>query len=114
MCRTYRCNDSWSMQVKVISVAVVLQEGEPTWAESLTKLKIFELTQYSRLLYFDVDGLVMRNMNHLFRLPAAPVAMPRAYWLDQPFASDQIAVIVPSVFRLHELLQQANKTGMEQ
>ena len=92
-------------------VKVVSQRGDPFWRQSLTKLRFFELTQFDRLIYFDVDGLVLRNMNHLFRLPSAPVAMPRAYWLPQPYMSDQLAVVEPSAKRLHELLHQAETYG---
>ena len=92
-------------------VKVVSQRGDPFWRQSLTKLRFFELTQYNRLIYFDVDGLVLRNMNHLFRLPSAPVALPRAYWLPQPYMSDQLAVVEPSAKRLHELLHQAETYG---
>ena len=67
--------------------------------------------QYKRLIYFDVDGLVLKSMNHLFRLPRAPVAMPRAYWLPQPTMSDQLAVVEPSANRLKELLYQAETFG---
>lgn len=35
-------------------------------------------------------------MDELFLLPSSPVAMPRAYWLDQPFLSSQLIVIEPS------------------
>ncbi|CAL8462027.1 g1558 [Coccomyxa elongata] len=37
--------------------------------------------------------------------------MPRAHWLDQPYFSDQIAVIEPSERRLEEMLSQARRTG---
>ena len=67
--------------------------------------------QYKRIIYFDVDGLVLRSMNHLFWLPPAPVAMPRAYWLPQPTMSDQLAVVEPSATRLDELLHQAETFG---
>ena len=69
------------------------------------------LLQYKRLIYFDVNGLVLKNMNHLFQLPFAPVAMPRAYWLPQPTMSDQLAVVEPSVSSLYELLHQAEAFG---
>jgi hypothetical protein len=35
-------------------------------------------------------------MDELFLLPPCPVAMPRAYWLEQPFLSSQIVLIQPS------------------
>ncbi|BDA41252.1 probable glucose N-acetyltransferase 1 [Coccomyxa sp. Obi] len=100
-----------ALQVRLVGVQIVYQEGDPTWAESLTKLSIFKLTDYRRIIYFDVDGLVMKNMNHLFSLPPTPIAMPRAHWLEQPFYSDQIAVIEPSERRLEQMLAQARRTG---
>jgi hypothetical protein len=35
-------------------------------------------------------------MDELFLLPPAPVAMPRAYWMDKFFLSSQLIVIEPS------------------
>jgi hypothetical protein len=35
-------------------------------------------------------------MDELFLLPSAPVAMPRAYWMDRFFLSSQLIVIEPS------------------
>lgn len=35
-------------------------------------------------------------MDELFLLPPSPVAMPRAYWMDQLFLSSQMLVIEPS------------------
>ena len=41
-------------------------------AVGLTKLRIFSLTRYSRLLYIDADCLVLQNLDHLFRTPHSP------------------------------------------
>lgn len=35
-------------------------------------------------------------MDELFLLPSAPIAMPRAYWLNQLFLSSQLIVLEPS------------------
>ena len=94
-----------------MGVDVLNQSGDATWAQSMTKLRFFELTQYRRLIYFDADGLVMRSMDHLFNLPSAPVAMPRAYWLSQPRMCNALAVIEPSAQRLEDLLHQAETAG---
>ncbi|CAK0732461.1 hypothetical protein CVIRNUC_000134 [Coccomyxa viridis] len=99
------------LMVKVVGVDIVNQSGDATWAQSTTKLRFFELIQYRRLIYFDADGLVMRSMDHLFSLPSAPVAMPRAYWLSQPAMCNALAVIEPSAQRLGELLHQAETAG---
>lgn len=31
----------WWLQVRLVGVQKILQEGDPTWAESLTKLSVF-------------------------------------------------------------------------
>ena len=94
-----------------MGVAILRQSGDATWAQSMTKLRLFGLTQYRRLIFFDADGLVMRSLDHLFHLPSAPVAMPRAYWLNQPFMCDALVVVEPSDQRLEELLHQAESAG---
>ena len=85
--------------------------GDSTWRDSLTKLRIFELDEYTRVIYVDNDGMILRNMNHLFTLPDALIAMPRAYWIDQPFYSDQLAVITPASQRLKLMLEVAKERG---
>ena len=94
-----------------MGVKILQQSGDPVWAQSLTKLHVFGLTQYKRLIYLDADGLVLRNMDHLFSLPDAAVAMPRAYWLSQPRMCNALAVVQPSAGRLEELLQRARTHG---
>lgn len=59
-------------------------ETESSWDSSITKLRAFELTTYDRVMHLDADLTLLRNLDHLFLLPPAPVAMPRAYWADLP------------------------------
>jgi hypothetical protein len=42
-------------------------------------------------------------MDKLFLIPSSPVAMPRAYWLDQPFLSSQLVLLQPSQFEWHQI-----------
>ena len=51
---------------------------------SITKLRVFELDEYERVIHFDSDVTVQRHLDELFFLPSAPMAMPRAYWSDRP------------------------------
>ena len=44
-------------------------------------------------------------MDELFLLPPSPVAMPRAYWLDQPFLSSQLVLVEPSSQEWHRVQQ---------
>ncbi|KAL2073783.1 hypothetical protein VTL71DRAFT_11109 [Oculimacula yallundae] len=67
-----------------------------TWADSYTKLLAFNQTYYDRVLSLDSDSTILQPMDELFLLPPAPVAMPRAYWLDKPYLSSQLVLIQPS------------------
>lgn len=65
--------------------------SESSWDTSITKLVAFDLIYYDRVLHLDSDITLLRNLDHLFRLPPAPIAMPRAYWSDMPAPSDDQA-----------------------
>ena len=39
------------------------------WRATYTKLEIFKLTQYSKLVYIDADMIVLKNIDHLFEKP---------------------------------------------
>ncbi|KAF8597616.1 nucleotide-diphospho-sugar transferase [Ceratobasidium sp. AG-I] len=70
--------------------------GDRTWHDSLTKLHVFGLTNYTRVVYLDSDGIVLNNLDHLFLAPQAQIALPRAYWLDGNKLASHIMVITPS------------------
>lgn len=78
-------------------------EGDQTWADSFTKLLAFNQTQYKRVLSLDSDATVLQAMDELFLLPSAPVAMPRAYWLDDTLSS-QLVLVEPSTFEFKRIL----------
>lgn len=49
------------------------------------KLYTFNLTEYDRIIHLDSDAIIYKNLDDLFHLPPAPLALPRAYWIgDQP------------------------------
>ncbi|GAB7341881.1 hypothetical protein MBLNU457_g0194t1 [Dothideomycetes sp. NU457] len=79
--------------------------AQTTWADSFTKLIVFNQTQYDRLLHLDSDATVLQNLDHLFLLPPAPVALPRAYWLPDPATlSTQIMLVQPSTKEFARIL----------
>lgn len=49
-----------------------------------------------------------QHMDELFLLPSSPVAMPRAYWLDQPFLSSQLVLVEPSDVEWHRVQEFMN------
>lgn len=50
--------------------------------DCMTKLYIFNMTEFDRVIYMDSDSLVLHNMDDLFGLPEADMSAPRAYWLN--------------------------------
>lgn len=84
-----RAQANYEVRLKPIQLLALDGPGEPgtlenpsTWQTSTTKLRIFELEEFDRVLYFDSDVLLKHHMDELFSLPSAPVAMPRRYWAD--------------------------------
>lgn len=86
--------------VKLQPVDVLHQNGtkETTWADSYTKLLAFNLTQFNRVLVLDSDSVVLANLDDLFLLQKAPLAMPYVYW-GEPTGwsfSSQMLLVTPS------------------
>ncbi|GIZ43928.1 hypothetical protein CKM354_000713700 [Cercospora kikuchii] len=93
--------------VKLQPVTLQTLAGEPTWADSLTKLLAFNQTQYKRVLSLDSDSTVLKPMDELFLLPPTTLAAPRAYWLPNqkdPVLSSQLLLIQPSAVEFNRIL----------
>ena len=80
----------------------------------LLKLLAFKMHTLSpglkRVLAFDADQLIMKNMDYLFEgLPAVDLAAPRAYWLAEEFLASTFMMINLSD-RLWETINNALAT----
>lgn len=72
--------DQEQVVVKLIENIVKPMDYTP-WNESLTKLLIFNETDYNRIIYLDNDAVLMDNLDELFFLPAyIKFAAPLTYW----------------------------------
>lgn len=94
--------------VQLVPIEVQHFSGESTWADSFTKLLAFNQTQYQRVLSLDSDATVLQPMDELFLLPRAPVAMPRAYWLENGQLSSQVVLVEPSEFEFERIVTAMN------
>lgn len=54
--------------------------AEGIWTDASTKLVASKLTQYKRVLVLDGASQARGNLDAVFLLPKAPVAMPWVYW----------------------------------
>ncbi|KAL8727698.1 MAG: hypothetical protein Q9166_005871 [cf. Caloplaca sp. 2 TL-2023] len=96
-----KARDEYHVKLKAVTVQRrhIDDPGSATWGESYTKLTAFNQTQYRRIIALDSDSTVLQTMDELFLLPAAPVVLPRAYWLDGEFdvaITSAIMLIQPS------------------
>ena len=66
--------------------------------DCLVKLRILQLNLYDRIVYLDVDTLVLKSLDTLFELSFhEDMAAPRAYWLPQPCITSLLMVVKPSM-----------------
>ncbi len=77
--------------------APVPRTSNPYYRDCLLKLRVFQLVEYERLLYLDVDALPLARLDHLFHRPLEEaVAMPVAYWLESDLMTSCLMLIKPS------------------
>ncbi|KAK5168943.1 uncharacterized protein LTR77_006252 [Saxophila tyrrhenica] len=82
---------SYGAKMKPVQLLSIDGPAEPgtlkspsDYGTSITKFRLFELEEYDRVIYFDGDSILQQHMDELFQLPPTTMAMPRAYWSDQP------------------------------
>lgn len=104
-----RLNDN---HVKTRHVSV-LQGAAGGHQESLTKLHIFNQTQYDRIVYLDSDMIVERNLDHLFSLPKAALAWTLSHWMDVNWGTSCFMVIEPSEELFARLMETYAKASAQ-
>jgi len=110
-----KARDQYSVQLSPVHIQ---HSGDgSTWSDSFTKLLAFNQTRFKRVLSLDSDATILKSMDELFLIPSAPVAMPRAYWLNDTF-STQMVLVEPSKSELERILnafaeRKSNEYDME-
>ncbi|RPD55899.1 hypothetical protein L227DRAFT_579376 [Lentinus tigrinus ALCF2SS1-6] len=101
----------------VIGVEIIEQDddkglqllGRPDLNLVLTKLHIFRLTQYAKLIFLDADVLPVRPMSHLFTLPHEFAAVPDVGWPD--IFNSGVLVFTPGEEKFNELRELLKSKG---
>lgn len=66
-----------------------IHSSEPRWSEQFTKLRVFEQTQYSRVLYMDADYMIMHRMDEIFREPIITQLTPTLFIRKKEIKQDE-------------------------
>ncbi|KAJ7446464.1 glycosyltransferase family 8 protein [Mycena galericulata] len=93
----------------VVGVEIIAQEsdkglkllGRLDLNTVLTKLHVFRLTQYSKIIFLDADVLPIRPLSHLFTLPYEFSAVPDVGWPD--IFNSGVLVLSPGEDKFTEL-----------
>lgn len=107
-------------RVKLEPIQLISADGKPAtpgtlatpdsdWNLSVTKLRVFDLIQYDRVIHLDSDITLLQHMDELFTLPSTPIAMPRAYWSHGPYSkwelTSLVMVIEPSTHEVPAMMK---------
>ncbi|EER44007.1 alphaN-acetylglucosamine transferase [Histoplasma capsulatum H143] len=109
-----KARDEYNVKLKPISP--LQASPDVTWGDSFTKLLAFNLTEYERILILDSDSTILQSMDELFLLPSAPVAMPRAYWLqsEDNFLTSGLVVLEPSEFQFSRIINAISEKDLKE
>lgn len=87
---------------------MILIASQESWDKSISKFFAFAEVAYDRIIQLDSDVNLLQNLDELFFLPSAPVAMPRAYWLlPERQLSSLLIVLEPSYTEYYALKDSA-------
>ena len=104
-------NELQRMEVQVAKTLTSAKTA--TWAESYTKLLAFNQTDYQRILHLDSDSTVLQNLDELFFIESAFVAMPRAHWLgfQDRILSSQLLLLQPNKHEFDRVMKATSGAG---
>lgn len=88
------------------SISYVGENKVDYWNETLFKLNIFDLTQFSKICYLDSDMIVLHNLDHLFSYPSlAAVPAGKELHNDWDDLNSGIMIIEPNHNTFQNLLE---------
>ena len=98
------------------SIAKANMEIDPrlamAWSDCLTKLNIFGLEGYDKLIFCDADLMILKNLDHCFEMPNLTAALDGEYeglWPMWPHFNSGFMVLTPNTALKENILDFANK-----
>lgn len=99
---------------KPVQILTSPTASDPTWSQGFTKYLAFNQTQYQRVLALDSDATILQPLDDLFLLPPTPLAMTRAYWLQNHTLGAELALITPSTSAYATISARVEKAGSKE
>ena len=75
----------------------------------LTKLHVFRLTQYDKIIFLDADVLPLRSLSHLFTLAHEFSAVPDVGWPD--IFNSGVMVLTPGHDKFESIMELVRSKG---
>lgn len=80
---TLRQDGATVVEVRDVPVNWWIHSGDSRWQENFNKLRIFEMTEYKRILYLDADTLLTEPVDRIFDEPEVETLAPKLDRKDQ-------------------------------
>ena len=77
------------------------------WKDNWTKLQIFKLTQFDKIVFLDADLMILKNLDHLFEKPHMSAAIDGEYfnlWPDRIFLNGGCLVVEPNIEEYNNII----------
>lgn len=84
------------------------------WSNTLLKLKVFDLTQFTKIVFLDSDMMVLRNLDHLFEFPHMTATNSGALYPgneDWKELNSGLMVIVPEAGLYEKIFSMFNRVA---
>jgi alpha-N-acetylglucosamine transferase len=98
-----------------ITVPLTVQSNIPRWKLAFSKLRIFDETEYTKLVWIDADDIILQNIDDLFDYP--DISAPPDFNACQQRAdriSSGIMVVEPKsdkFWKLYDFLEESDQTS---
>lgn len=112
-------------EVEVISLPEFIMESNrnidprlaTTWENCWTKFRIFDQTQFDKIIFLDADIMILKNIDHLFECLHMTAALDGEYhnlWPNWPHFNAGCLVVEPSHDQFEDILKYGNSLTKDQ
>lgn len=114
---TYKKVDTISVSEEIHNYNMKLNSRlSAIWKDCWTKFRIFDLTEYKKIVFLDADIMVLKNLDHLFDKPHMTSCLDGEYfniWPGRDHFNSGCMVIEPNHKLFEDILTFANQMKVE-